>query len=238
MTTVGAASRCRAAAGGRHDKSGSTATNAVGTRDAGAATELPRRDERSRINSPGRSASSMRPATQRSRARRPTSSRVRRRASRYPADAQRRAQRDAERAGRVHKSAAARTATPADHELQRLQCRRDDESAVGRRSRSPRSRRRNRSPSHQLPSGSALTASINCPGGSTAANVTLTGATGPSPLTFTVNAISAPTTKPPPAVACTITVVGQGDGSLASLSIPVNVTSTGIGVSAHRRKPN
>ncbi len=84
----------------------------------------------------------------------------------------------------------------------------------------------------------ALTASINCPGGATAANVTLSNASGPSPLTFTVNAVAAPTSNPPPAVACTITVVGQGDGSGASLSIPVNVTSTGIGVSAHRRKPN
>ncbi len=84
----------------------------------------------------------------------------------------------------------------------------------------------------------ALTASIICPGGATAANVTLSNASGPSPLTFTVNAVSAPTSNPPPAVACTITVVGQGDGSGASLSIPVNVTSTGIGVSAHRRKPN
>jgi hypothetical protein len=90
----------------------------------------------------------------------------------------------------------------------------------------------------QAPTGSTLTAAINCPGGATAANVTLTGATGPSPLTFTVNAISAPTTNPPPAVACTITVAGQGDGPRATLSIPVNVTSTGIGVSSHRRKPN
>jgi hypothetical protein len=90
----------------------------------------------------------------------------------------------------------------------------------------------------QQPNGSTLTASINCPGGATAANVTLTGASGASPLTFNVNAVCAPTTNPPPAVACTITVVGQGDGSGASLTIPVNVTSTGIGVSAHRRKPN
>jgi hypothetical protein len=89
---------------------------------------------------------------------------------------------------------------------------------------------------NQLPTGSTLTAAINCPGGATAANVTLTGATGPSPLTFMVNAIAAPTTNPPPAVACTITVAGQGDGPGASLSIPVNVTSTGIGISSHRRK--
>jgi hypothetical protein len=88
----------------------------------------------------------------------------------------------------------------------------------------------------QAPTGSTLTAAINCPGGATAANVTLTGATGPSPLTFTVTANSAPTSNPPPAVACTITVAGQGDGPHASLSIPVNVTSTGIGVSSHRRK--
>jgi hypothetical protein len=65
--------------------------------------------------------------------------------------------------------------------------------------------------------------------------VTLTGATGPSPLTFMVNAVSPPTANPPPAVACTITVAGQGDGPRASLSIPVNVTSTGIGISSHRR---
>jgi hypothetical protein len=65
--------------------------------------------------------------------------------------------------------------------------------------------------------------------------VTLTGATGPSPLTFMVNAVSAPTSNPPPAIACTITVAGQGDGPRASLSIPVNVTSTGIGISSHRR---
>ena len=90
----------------------------------------------------------------------------------------------------------------------------------------------------QLPNGSNLTASINCPGGATAANVTLSGATGGSPLTFTVHANSAPTTNPPPTVACTISVTGQGDGTAASLSIPVNVTSTGIGVSSHRRKPN
>ena len=88
----------------------------------------------------------------------------------------------------------------------------------------------------QAPAGSTLTASINCPGGATAASVVLTGATGPSPLTFTVTANSAPTTNPPPAVACTITVTGQGDGSHASLSIPVNVTSTGIGVSSSRRQ--
>ncbi|HEV8020570.1 MAG TPA: FecR family protein [Candidatus Lustribacter sp.] len=88
----------------------------------------------------------------------------------------------------------------------------------------------------QAPAGSTLTASIVCPGGATAANVTLTGATGPSPLKFTVTANSAPTTNPPPAVACTITVTGQGDGSGASLSIPVNVTSTGIGVSSSRRQ--
>ena len=89
---------------------------------------------------------------------------------------------------------------------------------------------------NQLPAGANLTASINCPGGATAANVTLSGATGPSPLHVTVTANSAPTTNPPPAVACTITVAGQGDGPLASLSIPVNVTSTGIGVSSRRRK--
>jgi hypothetical protein len=90
----------------------------------------------------------------------------------------------------------------------------------------------------QAPSGSTLTAAINCPGGANAANVTLTGATGPSPLTFTVNAVSAPNLTPPPAVACTITVAGQGDGPRAGLSIPVNVTSTGLGVLAHRRKTN
>lgn len=88
----------------------------------------------------------------------------------------------------------------------------------------------------QAPNGSTLTASVNCPGGSTAANVTLTGATGPSPLTFTVTANSAPTTNPPPAIACTIIVNGQGDGAHASISIPVNVTSTGIGVSSGRRQ--
>ena len=90
----------------------------------------------------------------------------------------------------------------------------------------------------QLPTGSTLTAAINCPGGSSAASVTLTGATGPSPLTFTVTANSAPTSNPPPTVACTIIVAGQGDGPRASLTIPVNVTSTGIGVETHRRKPN
>jgi hypothetical protein len=90
----------------------------------------------------------------------------------------------------------------------------------------------------QAPAGSNLTASINCPGGATAAQVALTGATGPSPLTFTVTANAAPTTNPAPAVACTITVTGQGDGPRASLTIPVNVTSTGIGISGkNRRKP-
>jgi hypothetical protein len=89
----------------------------------------------------------------------------------------------------------------------------------------------------QAPTGSTLTAAINCPGGASAASVTLTGATGPSPLTFTVTANSAPTSNPPPTVACTITVAGQGDGPRAGLSIPVNVTSTGIGVGSHRRKP-
>jgi hypothetical protein len=87
----------------------------------------------------------------------------------------------------------------------------------------------------QAPTGSTITAAINCPGGASAANVTLTGATGPSPLTFMVNAVSAPTSNPPPAIACTITVAGQGDGPRASLSIPVNVTSTGIGIQSHRR---
>jgi hypothetical protein len=90
----------------------------------------------------------------------------------------------------------------------------------------------------QAPSGSTITAAVNCPGGASAASVTLTGATGPSPLTFTVTANSAPTSNPPPAVACTITVAGQGDGPRASLSIPVNVTSTGLGISSHRRKTN
>jgi hypothetical protein len=82
----------------------------------------------------------------------------------------------------------------------------------------------------------SLSASISCPGGSTAAQVTLTGATGPSPLTFGVNAVAAPTTNPPPTVACTITVTGQGDGPRASLTIPVNVTSTGIGISSKNRR--
>jgi hypothetical protein len=91
---------------------------------------------------------------------------------------------------------------------------------------------------NQAPSGSTLTAAINCPGGSSAANVTLTGATGPSPLTFTVTANAAPTSNPPPAVACTIIVAGQGDGPRASLTIPVNVTGINVGISAHRRKPN
>jgi hypothetical protein len=89
----------------------------------------------------------------------------------------------------------------------------------------------------QAPSGSTLSAAINCAGGATAANVTLVGGTGPSPLTFTVTPISAPTSATPPAVACTLTVVGQGDGPRSSLTIPINVTSTGIGVSSHRRKP-
>jgi hypothetical protein len=89
----------------------------------------------------------------------------------------------------------------------------------------------------QLPTGSQLSATISCPGGATAANVTLNGGTGPSPLTFSVTAHSAPTTQPPPAVACTILVNGQGDGAGASLSIPVNVTSTGIGISTNRRRP-
>jgi hypothetical protein len=84
----------------------------------------------------------------------------------------------------------------------------------------------------------SLSASVNCPGGATAAQVTLTGATGASPLTFGVNAVAAPTTNPPPTIACTITVTGQGDGPRASLTIPVNVTSTGIGISGkNRRKP-
>ncbi len=89
---------------------------------------------------------------------------------------------------------------------------------------------------NQQPAGANLTATVNCPGGATAANVTLSGASGPSPLHVTVTANAAPTTNPPPAVACTISVAGQGDGPAASLSIPVNVTSTGIGVSNRRRK--
>jgi hypothetical protein len=89
----------------------------------------------------------------------------------------------------------------------------------------------------QLPVGSMLTASITCPGGASAANVTLTGGSGPSPLTFGVHATSASTAQPPPAVACTITVAGQGDGAGASLAIPVNVTTTGIGVTTNRRRP-
>lgn len=89
---------------------------------------------------------------------------------------------------------------------------------------------------NQQPAGANLTATVNCPGGATAASVTLSGATGPSPLHVTVTANAAPTTNPPPAVACTISVIGQGDGPAASLSIPVNVTSTGIGVSNRRRK--
>jgi hypothetical protein len=88
----------------------------------------------------------------------------------------------------------------------------------------------------QLPAGSLLTASILCSGGSNAANVTLTGASGPSPLTFHVNAISAPAT-PQTGAACTITVNGQGDGSGASLTIPVDVTGSSIGISTNRRRP-
>jgi FecR protein len=90
----------------------------------------------------------------------------------------------------------------------------------------------------QAPNGSSMSATINCPGGATAAQATITGGTGASPFTFTVNAIAASTASPPPAVACTITVAGQGDGPRASLSIPVDITSTGIGISSHRRKTN
>jgi hypothetical protein len=89
----------------------------------------------------------------------------------------------------------------------------------------------------QAPAGTTLTASINCPGGSQAASVTLSGATGPSPLTFAVRANSAPNfpSGQAPATACTITVVGQGDGPRASLSIPVDVTATALNLQSHRR---
>jgi len=90
----------------------------------------------------------------------------------------------------------------------------------------------------QLPTGSTLTAAINCPGGSSAASVTLTGRRRTEPLTFTVTRNSAPTSNPPPTVACTIIVAGQGDGPVPASRFPVNVTSTGIGVETHRRKPN
>ena len=90
----------------------------------------------------------------------------------------------------------------------------------------------------QAPSGTMLSATINCPGGSTAAQATITGGTGASPFTFAVNAVSASTANPPPAVACYITVAGQGDGAHASLTIPIDITSTGIGISSHRRKTN
>jgi hypothetical protein len=87
----------------------------------------------------------------------------------------------------------------------------------------------------QLPVGSQLSAAVACPGGSSAANVTLTGASGPSPLTFTVTAHSASTGTTP--TGCTLTITGQGDGQYASLAIPVNVTGTNIGISSNRRKP-
>ena len=85
----------------------------------------------------------------------------------------------------------------------------------------------------------SITTSISCPGGSTAANVTLNNGSGPSPLTVTITATSAPNFPPgqAPATACTVTAQGNGDGSLASTTINVNVTTASIGISAHRRKP-
>jgi hypothetical protein len=91
----------------------------------------------------------------------------------------------------------------------------------------------------QTPNGSMLTGSINCPGGSIAANVTLSGASGPSPLTFTVTANSAPNVPAAQAlpVACTITVIGQGNGPQTRLLIPVNVYTVPVQVESHRRRP-
>jgi hypothetical protein len=89
----------------------------------------------------------------------------------------------------------------------------------------------------QAPNGSTLSASISCVGGANAAQVTLIGGTGPSPLTFTLTPLSAPTGATPPAVACTVNIAGQGDGPHSTLSIPVNVTATGIGISSGRRRP-
>jgi FecR protein len=85
-----------------------------------------------------------------------------------------------------------------------------------------------------------ITASVVCPGGTNAANVTLSGASGSSPLTMTVTATSSPNAPvgQAPAVACTITVHGQGDGTASSFLIPVNVTTTAINVQSHRRKTN
>jgi hypothetical protein len=85
-----------------------------------------------------------------------------------------------------------------------------------------------------------ITASVTCPGGTNAANVTLSGASGPSPLTMTVTATAAPNfpAGQAPSVACTITVHGQGYGAASSSLISVNVSSTSLNVQSHRRKTN
>jgi hypothetical protein len=86
----------------------------------------------------------------------------------------------------------------------------------------------------------SINATINCPGGANAANITLIGANGPSPLTFTVTANSAPNVAQAPGLppACTITVHGQGDGAASSVTIPVNDYSTNVNITSHRRKTN
>ena len=85
-----------------------------------------------------------------------------------------------------------------------------------------------------------ITASINCPGGSNAANVTLTNGMGPSPLTVTVTANSTPNASAgqAPSTACMITAHGQGNGSLSGVTVPVTITTLAIGISGHRRKTN
>ncbi len=79
-----------------------------------------------------------------------------------------------------------------------------------------------------------MNATVTCPGGTNAANVTISPASGPSPLTLAVTANSAP--PGPNGQACTITVVGQGDGHYASTTIQVNVTGSNVTITGRRRK--
>jgi hypothetical protein len=85
----------------------------------------------------------------------------------------------------------------------------------------------------QNPAGTPLSTTTFCAAG---AGMTVTPASGVSPLSITVTPLSSPTTQSTTA-ACTLTIAGAGGTAASTISIPVNITTTAIGISSHQRKP-
>jgi hypothetical protein len=84
----------------------------------------------------------------------------------------------------------------------------------------------------QNPAGTNLSATYACAPG---AGMSVSPASGPSPLRVTITPVSSPTT-PTTAAACTLTVAGGGGTAASTITVPINITTTSIGISSHRRK--